>query len=989
MDNNAYLEKLISEISNQGVDTPNAQVGKGVQSTTLEDRDLGIIMSLERASGHPFSDEQKQILRHKGSASILACAGSGKTETSVNLIAKRILTGEVNPDKMVYVTYSKAGAQEMKDRLEKLLYKLGVKKEVHVRTLHSFFLQLLRTFGITHDIISDGKRREFIKEACKDAGFMTKDDELGIVDNLISYQVNNLLTDERVINSCVNTLDDLRLEQYSKIREGYAIRKVNNKLIDYDDMQSYLYVFLVRYRSSINPNELAQYESIKNYCKSLYDYFFIDEAQDVSKLQFEIVRAIITDSKNPDKLEKELVFIGDDDQCVIKGTQVSTDRGKILIEDVQVGDRVLTAVGNGELKYHKVDHISKKSHYGKVISIATDMGKVIRVTPQHRGYVKVSNDELEGDNYIQLIQYGKEGNAEVKVVGKQGIKLYKDELWTLRHKGERVEITYRFEFIDDAVKFYNNSYAESELVRKGEYAVLTDGALYKCIEFKDMQVGDIIPVYNEGYAVEDRIIIKDEEDYAGDVYDISVPMTRNFMASGVYVHNCIYEWRGSDPSIILSVGTTFNIKTFILSTNYRCKSEIVDYATTGVKCNSTRYNKSMQAFTQGGNVKIAIPENDNLYSMSKLAHNHIQYWINKGEKLSDIAVLARNNFHLAILSNMLLRSGIYCYLTDDMKLTKNYMFKDIDNLIELCRECWKHDIIKATLWKMCRFMSVGIAKSISDFINNSNVSVRKALGYILRYLCNRQVDFNETIKIPTQLIEKMTYSMRSCGKDTIDDLEVVYNAIASGANGDEVGCLKTLFFQYLHAADYLYKSKDKKRSIQGLCGYIMKLAQVDGYDGLIDFLRIAKQFESGNAGVIGERVTLSTVHSAKGREWKNVIMFACDNITQPSFDGIQKMVDDKVDDKDIFSNIEQERRLCYVGNTRAKENLLIITNKMPSMFILEALGCIKDNYNGRIYDTALNSELQRDYISYVDNYILNEASKYYYNAIEYRTDGAI
>ena len=272
---------------------------------------------MEKVTGTQFSDEQRKILEHHGNACILACAGSGKTLTSVNLIAKRILSGEIaDVNKLIYATYSRAGAAEMQDRLNKLLNTLGVHVKVEVRTLHSFFLKILRTFGNNANIIEESTRRKFIKESCKEAEFTTKDDELALIDNLLSYQVNNLLSDKKTIESSVNTIESLTVEQYAKIRKGYADKKAAKGLIDYDDMQTYLYVWMVKYMKSSNQAERDMAVGVLQYCKAMWTDFYIDEAQDVSKIQFAILRAMVTELDNKNKLDKGLVFIGDDDQCI-------------------------------------------------------------------------------------------------------------------------------------------------------------------------------------------------------------------------------------------------------------------------------------------------------------------------------------------------------------------------------------------------------------------------------------------------------------------------------------------------------------------------------------------------------------------------------------------------------------------------------------------------------------------------------------------------
>ena len=76
---------------------------------------------LEQLGGKKFSSEQEAILRHRGGTKIVACAGSGKTTTLTNVVTKRIMTGEISdPSKLLMTTYSKSGADEMSERINKL-----------------------------------------------------------------------------------------------------------------------------------------------------------------------------------------------------------------------------------------------------------------------------------------------------------------------------------------------------------------------------------------------------------------------------------------------------------------------------------------------------------------------------------------------------------------------------------------------------------------------------------------------------------------------------------------------------------------------------------------------------------------------------------------------------------------------------------------------------------------------------------------------------
>lgn len=763
MINNEYLDNLMAELAEQGIEPPKANVNN-INTSNVNDKELEIITSMERITGRKFSDEQRKILEYHGNACILACAGSGKTTISVNLIAKRILTGEIKDiNKLIYTTFSKAGADEMKERMDKLMGQLGMGHiNVQVRTLHSFFLSVIRTFGLNKRIISASERTKMVRQACKDAEYSLKDDDLMIIDNLLSYQMNNLLTNKKLVESYVNTLEDLTVEKYSIINASFRKQKDDDNCMDYDDMQYYLWLWLVKWQKSSNQVEKDTAVAVRNYCKAVYTDFYIDEAQDVSKIQFEIIKAIVSDPDNKNKLDRNLVFIGDDDQC-------------------------------------------------------------------------------------------------------------------------------------------------------------------------------------------------------------------------------IYQWRGSDPSIILTIGAKFNMQTFVLSTNYRCLNEIVDYAATGIKCNNSRFDKSMNAFNKGGSVKIYPSAKEDLCTLSIAALNQIKYWLSQGDKVSDIAVLSRNNFHLALLSNMLLREGIYCNMTEDMKLTKSYMYNDVKDIIALSEPTWKADLTAKVLWRLCRYMGAANSRIIASFQDSCALSLEDTLGWLLKHFVNKDLDFSKKLNINMQAEQQMQYQMAKLSKDTTDDMYMLYRTLSSGSREDKI---RSLLYQYLQATSFMYKSKDKNRSITGLVQYVINLMKKDGVDKMLEFMRVTEQLEGGKMVIPGDKLTLTTIHSAKGREWKNVIMFGCDNVSQPSFDGIYGMIQDDIPMSDIFENIDEERRLFYVGNTRAKENLFVITYLQPSIFILEALGAFKDKNGGNnatIVELVSDNQWQERYKDIIQEKIFDSNSKYFYNPEDYKT----
>lgn len=89
--------------------------------------------------------------------------------------------------------------------------------------------------------------------------------------------------------------------------------------------------------------------------------------------------------------------------------------------------------------------------------------------------------------------------------------------------------------------------------------------------------------------------------------------------------------------------------------------------------------------------------------------------------------------------------------------------------------------------------------------------------------------------------------------------------------------------------------------------------------------------------VMSPMVTLSTMHGAKGKEWKYVLIFADDNLSFPCFSNIDDCIKNGVPDVDVRRMIDEDRRLHYVAMTRAKEHLTIFADKTNlSVYTMEA-----------------------------------------------------
>ena len=916
------------------------------------------IAKLREATGVEYSDEQLEILNAKDGMCILSGAGSGKTTVLTHLIAKRTMTGEIkNPKKVLVCTYSRAGQEELEARLNKLLDKVGCDATYEVKTLHASYLNMLSNVASKVKVCTAGERTQAIIEACRASDITLGDDEkLQKVDSILSYQINNMLTDKALEKEYIFDLDE-GIDKYAIMRNKFNEIKRSKGFIDFDDMQSMVYYYM------------CNKPQVRELFRSYYDDFYIDEFQDTSKIQFEILKMLLKD-------ENKLVVIGDDDQCIVEGTMVRTPDGEKTIEKVAVGDKLIAACGHGATKTFTVDNVSKKKVHAKVVKITTEKGHVIEGTEDHVGFARYADgtdfeeggkkgfmeldfelfgslNKQNGVNKSNVVidldknKYGEIMSERLMSPGNQNVKKVGNKIYMEATDDQAEEIQTKMTKKIVNVTTYN------------KYAYITN-TKYQFMKFGNMQVGMMIPVYNKqnGRAVDDKIVSIEVSKYHGNVYDISVPEARNFIAGDVVVHNCIYQWRGADPSIILNIAGYYDIGLYKLSTNYRCKSEIVDRAANSIKHNEKRLDKELKAFNKGGEIEVYGVDSGDIYAESRIILDEIKKLIEAGVEENEIAVLMRNNAYGCILYDMLLNEKIVPRATEDIKFGKSKLVYELMSTVSFMADKLNSNVVGANLWKYVKYMSAMASKKFGEVMNNNGCTIEQVLKAFLTQVGGEPIsDDTKIIDIrPSEFRMNLRY-------DSIVDMKNIYDVLVDNEISDSQKVM-TLMYKLYKNSQYRIKSGDTDRQYQSIIKYIADRVDQVGIAEYTEEVERHKAMSNIQITSGQDRLTLSTMHGAKGKEWKYVFIMCDDNMCLPSAYEVDKMIDSGIDMEEIYSYIEQERRLHYVAMTRAKEKLYVFTdasNKM-SPFICEAYdnGYGKDieNYRGN------NSEIVEDYRNY-------------------------
>lgn len=268
--------------------------------------------------------ELKPVLESGDENLTISCAGSGKTTALILKVIKGMISGEymkyvdiptmqggvtkcLVPKKIFIGTFLKTGAKELENAFYRWVKKLRISglstTSITFGTLHSEFYDALRSMGVGINISKD--TLDLLESVCvkydihneNGYGYRKKSlnaEELRDLSCIITY-ARNRLDDKRYTHPLMSTYGLTEPMLKLILNDFAALRQATNKM-DFEDLQELLY------------NSMRQYPHICEYLNSRYDVIMLDEFQDTSQIQYEILKEYM---KN-----KQFFVIGDDDQTI-------------------------------------------------------------------------------------------------------------------------------------------------------------------------------------------------------------------------------------------------------------------------------------------------------------------------------------------------------------------------------------------------------------------------------------------------------------------------------------------------------------------------------------------------------------------------------------------------------------------------------------------------------------------------------------------------
>lgn len=398
------------------------------------------------------------------------------------------------------------------------------------------------------------------------------------------------------------------------------------------------------------------------------------------------------------------------------------------------------------------------------------------------------------------------------------------------------------------------------------------------------------------------------------VYDLDVEGTHNFVADGVITHNSIYGFRGADIRNILDFEDDFpDAKVIKLEQNYRSTQTILDAANAVIRNNRGQREKELWTDLGLGD-PIKVRELEDEHAEARFVAGEIERLVDEGVSRQEIAVFYRTNAQSRVLEDTLVRAQIGYQVIGGTKFYERAEIKDAVAYLTMLvnpqdvvaftriansprRGIGQTSLSRVISWANTAGITIWDAALEPDSVPGLGTAARKAFHRFMgamRILGERAAANPPVAELLKEVLAESGYmealeadrTIESQGR--IENLEELVNVAAEYDN-----------------------SVDLREEAPSLAGFLQQIALVADADGRRD-----------DDGL----VTLMTLHNAKGLEYPIVFLLGCEEGIFPHQRSIEE------------GNLEEERRLAYVGLTRAERDLYLTYARTRAVFGARSYG---------------------------------------------------
>ncbi len=365
----------------------------------------------------------------------------------------------------------------------------------------------------------------------------------------------------------------------------------------------------------------------------------------------------------------------------------------------------------------------------------------------------------------------------------------------------------------------------------------------------------------------------------------------------------IYKFRGADITNILNFEKDFpGTRIIKLEQNYRCTQSILNAANEVIKNNETKYEKKLWTENERG----ALPKvyrGDNEYDEANYVVRQINSLkVEEYYKNSDFTILYRMNSQSRALEDILRRENIPYKIIGGLKFYERKEIKDIIAYLRLIQNTSDN----LSLTRIINEPKRGVGKTSLDNIDalsgNAGVSMYEIIKNADSYGLNRVfANTREFVNAIEELRAK---------KDSIKISELIKETLA-----------KTGYTQSLKLENTV-EAETRLENLDEFLTVAIEFEEESADNSLSEFLEgITLSSDLDGMEESEDSVTLMTLHSAKGLEFPVVFLVGMEEGIFPGYKSIGEQ-----------QELEEERRLCYVGITRAKQSLFMTCAKQRTIF---------------------------------------------------------
>jgi superfamily I DNA/RNA helicase len=389
------------------------------------------------------------------------------------------------------------------------------------------------------------------------------------------------------------------------------------------------------------------------------------------------------------------------------------------------------------------------------------------------------------------------------------------------------------------------------------------------------------------------------------VYDLDIEHTHNFIANGIVTHNSIYGFRGADITNILEFEDTFkDAKVVKLEQNYRSTQTILDAANAVIRNNRGQKPKSLWTeLGQGDPIKVR--ELDDEHAEARFVSGEIQRLIDGGASRAEIAIFYRTNAQSRVLEDTLVRAEIAYQVIGGTKFYERAEIKDA----------------VAYLTTLLNPQDVG---AFTRIVNSPRRGIgATSLSRVLAHANTLGTTIWEAAEQPEQVpglgaaaIKAFTRFMGTMHvlKERAESTPPIAQLLDELLR--ETGYLEAL------EAERTIEAQGRIENLQELINVAVEYdANENAEHSLSEFLQQVALVADADERTDDEGlVTLMTLHNAKGLEYPIVFIIGCEEGVFPHSRALDE------------GGLEEERRLCYVGITRAERDLYVTYARTRAVF---------------------------------------------------------